>query len=291
MKVQVKKMNASKHMLILPGLLYLAVFFVVPLVYLLRYSFYKYNANTLYETVFTLENYMKFFNEPYYQRVFIESFEMAFIVVVLSVVLAYPVSYYLVRCRNRFTPVLSAIVYLPLLASSVVVSFGWIILLADNGIINQALLNWGIINAPIKIMFTKTGVIIALLQAYLPFMIICIRNVLYTIDKFTEEAAMTLGASPVKTFFKITLPLSMSGIASGALLVFVGVLSAFVIPGLIGGGKVNTLASIIIREAQVNINWPMAASMAFILLVVASLAVYLQNKVLESRFIGGGGRK
>ncbi len=291
MKATIKEAHISKNMLVLPGLLYLVVFFVIPLVYLLRYSFYKYNANTLYEAVFTLENYAKFFKEAYYQQVFIESFEMAFIVAFLAVILAYPVAYYLVRCRNRFTPVLSAIVYLPLLASSVVVSFGWMILLADKGIINEELLKWGIIHEPIKIMYTKTGVIIALLQAYLPFMIICIRNVLYTIDKFTEEAAMTLGASPVKTFFRVTLPLSMSGIASGTLLVFVGVLSAFVIPGLIGGGKINTLASVIIREAQVNINWPMASAMSFILLVVASIAVYLQNKILESRFIGGGGRK
>lgn len=278
-------------MMVLPGILYLVVFFVIPLFYLLRYSFYKYNPNTLYEAVFTVENYKKFFETAYYQKVFIESFEMAFIVSILAIIMAYPVAYYLVRRRNRFTPVLSSIIYLPLLASSVVVSFGWMILLADTGVVNTELMRLGIIQTPIKIMYTKTGVVIALLQAYLPFMIVCIRNVLYTVDKYTEEAAMTLGASPFKTFVRITLPLSMSGIASGTLLVFVGVLSAFVIPGLIGGGKINTLASIIIREAQVNINWPMASAMAFVLLVVASIAVYLQNKALESRFIGGGGRK
>ncbi|MCI1823793.1 MAG: ABC transporter permease [Megasphaera sp.] len=291
MKTIKTEMRASKNTMLFPGILYLVVFFIVPLFYLLRYSFYKFNPNTLYDAVFTVENYTKFFETEYYRQVLFDSFEMAVIVSILAVILAYPVAYYLVRCQNRFTPILSSIIYLPLLASSVVVSFGWMILLSDNGVINNVLMQWGIIQTPIKIMYSKTGVVIALLQAFLPFMVVCIRNVLYTVDTFTEEAAMTLGASPWKTFFKVTLPLSMSGIASGTLLVFVGVLSSFVIPGLIGGGKINTLASIIIREAQVNINWPMASALAFILLVVASIAVYLQNRVLESRFLGGGGRK
>lgn len=289
--MMIDKKAYSRYLLILPGVLYLLLFFVFPMLYLLRYSFYKYNANTIYEAVFTMENYRKFLESSYYQQVFYESFEIAFIVTIISVVMAYPVAFYLVHRKNALTPIISSIIYFPLLASSVVVSFGWMILLADKGIVNNLLLSLGIIGTPIKIMYSKLGVEIAMVQSFLPFMIVSIRNVLYTIDKCTEEAAMTLGASPTVTFLKITLPLSMSGIASGSLLVFVGVLSAFVIPGLIGGGRINTLASIIIREAQVNINWPMASALAFVLLIVATLAVYLQNKALESKFIGGGGRK
>lgn len=281
----------SPGMMALPGILYLISFFIIPLFYLLRYSFYRYDPNTLFQDVFTAENYIKFFSQAYYRQVFIQSFELAFIVSIFAVILAYPVAYYLVRSRSRIVPFVSALVYLPLLASSVVTSFGWMIILSDHGMLNNMLMQSGLLHTPLHLMYSETGVVLALLQAYLPFMITSIRNVLYTVDSRTEEASSTLGAGPMRTFFRITLPLSMSGIASGMLLVFVGVLSAFVTPQLIGGGKINTLASIILREAQVNVNWPMAAAISLALLLVASAALFFQNRLLESKWIGGGGRK
>ena len=115
-------------------------------------------------------------------------------------------------------------------------------------------------------------------------------NGIASIDENVENAARTLGAEPAKTFFTVTLPLSLPGISAGTLLVFTGVLSAYVVPIVIGGGKINTLSSLIVNQASTTLNWPKAAVMAFLLMVMSTLAMFLNNKLMESKRIGGGGR-
>lgn len=273
-----------------PGFLYLLSFFIIPIIFLIRYSFYTYVPGQVMIKNFTLENYISFFGDPYFREIFGSSFVMAIVICLLTIVLAYPLAYFLARVPSKWNALVSGAVYLPLLASTVVTAFGWMTILSDNGVLNNLLLSLGLIEEPLRIMYTKAGVYIALTQSQLPFMVTSIRNVLYSIDRFTEESSQTLGARPVQTFFYITLPLSLPGIASGTLLVFVGVLSAFVTPELIGGGRVNTLASVILRQTQVQLNWPLAAAISLVLLVVASSALFLYNKAMESNLLGGGGR-
>lgn len=274
----------------LPGLAYLFLFFVVPILFLVRQSFNRHVPGYPVEQTFTLDNYTGFFGDEYYLGIFGGSFKMAVVVVFFTILLAYPVAYLLARVPSRLTPLISGIVYLPLLCSAVVTAFGWLTLLSDNGLINNALISLGIIKEPIRLMYSRLGVYIALIQAQLPFMINQIRTVLQGIDRFAEESAQTLGANWAQTFLRITLPLSLPGIAAGTLLVFVGTLSSYVAPMIIGGGRVNTLASVIYRQTKVLVNWPVAGAISVILLIVASLALFLYNKALESRLLGGGGR-
>jgi putative spermidine/putrescine transport system permease protein len=152
------------------------------------------------------------------------------------------------------------------------------------------LLSLGIIHAPVKIMYSESGVVTALIQSTLPFMIVSIRNVLFMVDHFTEEAASTLGAHPYQVFFRITLPLSFPGIAAGTLLVFVTSMSAFVTPELIGGGQVPTLASIVLRETQMNLNWSLSSTISVIILIMTLIVVFSYNRLLESKWLGGGGK-
>lgn len=285
-----KAVSASPAVL-LPGLLYLLFFFIVPLCILLRYSFYADVTGTAsIHGAATLQNYIDFFKDPYFVKVFWASLRIAAEVCIADVILAYPVSYFLARSRSPWVPVISGLSYLPLLASTVVTSFGWMIILSDTGFLNHMLLSLGIIHTPVKIMYSESGVVTALIQSTLPFMIVSIRNVLFMVDHFTEEAASTLGARPYQVFFRITLPLSFPGIAAGTLLVFVTSMSAFVTPELIGGGQVPTLASIVLRETQMNLNWSLSSTISVIILVMTLIVVFSYNRLLESKWLGGGGK-
>lgn len=288
---QVERGGAVGISALMPGLTYYTLFLIVPMLYLLRISFDRYSFTELIEETFTLENYTSFFGDPFYLGLFGSSFLMAIEIVLIAILLAYPLAYLLARVPSRWTPLLSGIVQLPLLCSAVVTAFGWLTLLSDTGLINTALLSLGIIKTPLRLMYSRVGVIIALTQAQLPYMVSSIRTILQSIDRFTEESASTLGANKFHTFVRITLPLSLPGIASGSLLVFVGALSAYVTPMIIGGGRINTLASLIYRQTKVLVNWPFAAALSIVLLVVASLALFLYNKALESNLLGGGGRR
>lgn len=275
----------------IPGILYLFFFFIIPLCLLVRYSLYNNVVGVIaIHGQMTLANYTSFFKDPYFIKTFWLSLRISAELCLVDIILAYPLAYYLARSKSKLVPWLSGISYLPLLASSVVTSFGWMIILSDTGFLNHLLLNLGLISKPLKIMYTEHGVVIALVQATLPFMVVSIRNVIYMIDKFTEEAASTLGAKPFQVFLHVTLPLSLPGIAAGTLLVFVTGMSAFVTPELIGGGQVNTLASIILRETQMNLNWSLASTISIIILVITGIVILIYNKLLESRWLGGGGR-
>lgn len=275
-----------------PGFAYLVIFFVLPLMLLARYSFSTTVVGSgKIHNDFTLNNYVSFFTDAYFIKVFLRSLKLSGLLCLITIVLAYPVGYYLARSRSVLVPWVSGLSYLPLLASTVVTSFGWLIILSDTGIINKFLLNIGLIDKPIKIMYTETAVLIALAQASLPYMITSIRNVIFTIDKSTEEAAGTLGAKPWQVFFRVTFPLSLPGIAAGTLLVFVTGMSAFVTPELLGGGQVATMATIILRETQTNLNFPLASTISIIILIITSIIIFLYNKLLESNLLGGGGRK
>lgn len=275
---------------VIPGTVYILVMCFMPVLYLFRYSFTEYRYGTTDLSAFSLSNYMNFFGDSYYVNLLLSSFVMAITVCLITVIIGYPLAYMMVKVKSKLISVIAIVVYLPLMASTVVTSFGWQALLSDSGAINSLLLSIGIIKEPLKLIYNRLGVYIALTQSMLPFMVVSIRNVLATIDPFSQEASKTLGANSVKTFFQVTLPLSLPGISAGIMLVFVGVLSAFVTPSLIGGGRVNTLGSLIYNQVTVAANFPFASAIAFILLICAFALLFINNKILESKKLGGGGR-
>ncbi|XOQ51797.1 MAG: hypothetical protein ACFWT7_00220 [Succiniclasticum sp.] len=284
--------TSPSPIVLLPGVIFLGIFFVVPLILIFRYSLYYDVIGSLkIRGALTLDNYINFFKDKYFVKIFILSLKIAVEVSVFDIILAYPVAYFLARSKSKIASFVSGLSYLPLLASSVVTSFGWMIILSDEGFLNHILLSFNIVSNPLKIMYTERGVLIALVQASLPFMVVSIRNVIFTIDRYFEDASATLGAKPFQTFFHVTLPLSFPGVAAGTLLVFVTAMSAFVTPALIGGGRVDTLASVILRETQMNLNWSLASTISIIILVVTCIVLFVYNQLLESKWLGGGGRR
>lgn len=296
LKKKKKKQTESKGRVprtaLVPGFAYFILFFILPMILLVRYSLSTTTVGSgKINGDFTLQNYIMFFTDSYFIKVFFRSLKLSFLLCLITIIFAYPVGYYLARSKSKIVPLVSGMTYLPLLASTVVTSFGWMIILSDQGIVNKFLLDLGIIHKAVKIMYTEKAVLIALTQASLPYMITSIRNVIFTIDKSIEEAAGTLGARGPQVFFTVTLPLSLPGIAAGSLLVFVTGMSAFVTPELLGGGQVATLATILLRETQTNLNFPLASTIAIIVTCITSIIIFLYNKALESDLLGGGGRK
>jgi putative spermidine/putrescine transport system permease protein len=266
------------------------VLFIIPICILFRYSFYEYIPGRYMEEAWKLESYSNFLTNEYYRKVLFDSLWLGAKVVFFSTILGYPVAYLLARKEFPFKKFISALVIIPLLTSPVVTAFGWIVIIADSGLINSLLLKWGLLDTPIRLMFNETGVIIALVQSLLPYMVLSIRATLTSQDRSLEEASSSLGATPFRTFLRVTLPLSLPGVFAGSLLVFINTISAFVTPILLGGGRVQTLASLIYTETTVTLNWPIAASASILLLVLTVILLWGYSRMMESKLLGGGGR-
>jgi putative spermidine/putrescine transport system permease protein len=190
------------------------------------------------------------------------------------------VAYGLARSRHRWKTALRLLVVAPLLVSVVIRTYGWIVLLANNGAVNNALLALGFINEPVKFMFTHLGVTIGLLHFGLPVAILSLVGVIETVDRSLEEAARGLGASPLQTFLRITLPLTLPGIAAASMLVFSSAVAAFVIPALMGGPSLIVLPTLIYQQMMDTLEWGFGAAGSTILLVVALSLFFIYQRLL-----------
>ncbi|MFB5675900.1 ABC transporter permease [Paenibacillus terreus] len=277
-------------LIILPGLILMILFFVLPLILLFRYSFYEFVPGQFMQPGWVIEAYKGIFHNPTYFEALKNTIWIGIKVVIFCALLGYPVAYFLARKQFMFRQFVSLLVIIPLLTSPVVTAFGWVVLISDNGLVNQILINTGLIHSPLKMMFNETGVVIALIQYSLPFMILSLRSTLVSLDTTLEDAASSLGASPFRAFVRVVLPLSMPGVFAGSLLVFINTISAFVTPMLLGGGRVHTLAGLIYDETMVTLNWPVAAAASIILLLITMALLWGYSRLMESRLLGGGGR-
>ena len=279
-------------LLLAPYVLLLVVFFTAPLALMLATSVSHQSfgqiderASSAHSTV-TLHHYIRFFSDSYYVGVLWDTLLLGAIVTVVSVLLGYPLAYHLALTRSRWKPLLIVFILSPLLVGIVIRCYGWMILLADRGLINATLMEHRWITKPLPLMYNKLGVTIALVHVFLPFMVLSLTGVLKRIDPHLIEASKTLGASPWRAFLEVTLPLSLPGILAGSLLVFSLAISSFVVPILIGGFKVHVLPMVVYEQVLSVFDWPFGAANAFVLLVisVALIAVYI--KVTERALRG-----
>lgn len=260
-------------LLLLPTLALLAIFFVTPLVSLFISSFRQYVPGKGISEALTVQNYVKFLTDFYYIGVLLKTLLLGLTVTLATLVIGYPLAYFIARTNSRRKGFYIALVIFPLFLNIVVRSFSWIVLLANRGLLNNFLIDFHIIEKPIKLLFNYKGVVIGLTHIFLPFMVLALAGVIKNINPDYEEAARTLGASKVKTFFKVTLPLSLPGIIAGSLLVFLLTITAFVTPRLLGGVKVKIMSNLIFQEFMNTFNWPFGAAMAFILLLVTLIII------------------
>jgi putative spermidine/putrescine transport system permease protein len=262
-------------LLLLPAFGITAGVFGAAMLLLFSYSAYTFRGGQLTEEVSFLA-WQKFFTDPFYWGVVGNTLQLALGVTAMALLIGYPAAYALTKIRSQKLLVAAyIIIFSPLLVSVVVRVYGWLLLLSDSGVINQALLAVGLIDEPIRMIFNNTGVIIALVHILLPFMIFPILSVLLQFDHTQREAANDLGANRLQTFLRVVLPMSLPGVVAGAQIVFTLAISAFVTPAILGGGKVQVLSRHIWFNV-VDVNWPLAAVEAIVLLVLAlsALAVF-----------------
>jgi putative spermidine/putrescine transport system permease protein len=261
--------------------LLLGVYFLLPLALLLAQSFRPLVIGQPAPPGLTLANYVRFLGDPFYLGTLRATLGLGIFVTVLAMTVGYPVAYGLARGRHRGKALLRLCVVAPLLVSVVIRTYGWIVLLANNGVVNQTLLALGLIGEPVRFMFTYTGVTIGLVHFALPVAILSLVGVIEAVDPALEEAARSLGAGPGRTFLRITLPLTLPGLAAGSMLVFALTVAAFVTPALMGGPSLIVLSTLIYQQMTVTLEWGFGAAVATILLVVATGLFLLYQRLLS----------
>jgi putative spermidine/putrescine transport system permease protein len=268
-------------LLLLPGLLALGVSFVAPLLWLLRASFST-SALGGADGSWTLANYADVVLDPFYWRVAGNTLNYGLTVAAFAVVLSYPIALFLARTTSRWRGVLTALAIAPLLTSGVVRTYGWMVILGDQGVVNGTLQALSLIDTPIRLSNNFLGATIAMIEILMPYAILAMLSGFGRLNTQLEEAAAMLGANRLKVFWRIILPLSLPGVVTAALLVFVLAISGFVTPRLMGGGRVFVLGTEVFQEATVTLNWPLAAALAMLLLVLFSSVIVIYRRALRA---------
>jgi putative spermidine/putrescine transport system permease protein len=254
-----------------------ALVFVLAMAAVLQYSLRAFIPGSLEPGGLTAANFLALL-KPLYGWVFVDTVWICFLTAFFTLLLGYPLAYALVHARTSFTKsVLLIIVVTPLFLGEVVRTYSWIIVLGNNGFINTVLLKLGLIDRAVQLMFTRLGVVTALVHVTLPVMVIMIAAALSHIDRDYRKAAESLGAGPVRAFFTITLPLSMPGVIAGVMTSFAWTFSAFATPQMIGGGRVNMISNLVYQLGFASFNFPFAASLCVSGLILTWLVLYVMR--------------
>jgi len=277
------KSRATPWFLSGPALVLFCALLLLPLLLTAVLSFNVYDPATGPKAgEFTLEHYALVFSDSYYGAIFWRTFWISGLVTLICVAVGAPEAYILSRMGKPWRSILLLVVLAPLLVSVVVRAFGWSMLLGPEGLVNHTLALIGV--GPVKMLYTEVAVVIALVHVMLPFMVIPVWTSLQKLDPGVENAALSLRATPFTTLRRIVLPQVMPGILSGSLIVFGLSASSFAIPGLLGGRRLKMVATVVYDEYLHELNWPLGAAIA-LLLLVANLAVMLSyNRLVEGRY-------
>lgn len=284
MSEALSKAKGTQWFLASPALILFLGLLVVPLVLTAMLSFNVFDAVKGPQPEYTLSNYLEILSDSYYYELFLRTAAMSLGVTAICVILGVPETLILSRMKPGWQGLFFVVILGPLLVSVVIRTLGWSILLGREGFLNEALVSLGITERPLQLMFTMTGVIIVLTHVLLPFMVIAVWSTLQKLDAQMGHAARSLGAGPVTTFRRISLPQLLPGILSGSIIVFTLSASAFATPSLIGGRGVKVVTTAIYDEFLSSLNWPLGAAVAVLLLLGIVLVVVGSNRLIERKF-------
>jgi putative spermidine/putrescine transport system permease protein len=246
-------------LLVLPSFAFLLIFYFYPLTYLIPQS--------LFERGITLRYFRRLLGDTLALQTLWSTLQLAVTVTAITLCLGYPVAYLIAQVRARTAAILMAVVVLSFWISVLVRTYAWMVLLQRFGIVNQALLALGVLQQPVRLMYNQFAVSVGMVHILLPFMILPVYASLKALDTNLVQAAMTLGASPARTFFRVTLPLTLNGVAAGVLLVFIQALGFYVTPMLLGGPQTLMASSLIDRHMFQYLDWPYSAAISLVLLL------------------------
>ncbi len=278
------KPNYAPLWLSLPALALYGLLLAVPLAMTLVLSVNLYDQTKGIVPVVQAGNYTSVLGDPYFHRIFLRTLRISLITTAVAALIGTPEAWILARLPARWRGICLLAILGPLLISVVVRTLGWTILLGRGGLINQTLLGVGLLDRPVELLFTETGIIIALVHVLVPFVVIAVWTALQQVDPAGERAAMSLGASERTVFFRIVLPQIMPGVLSGSIIVFSLAASAFATPALIGGRRLKVVATAIYDEFLTSLDWPLGAAISVLLVVSVVAIVLLWNRLVERRY-------
>lgn len=261
-------------LLLAPALVFLAVFFVYPLLGMLGHSF-EGPAKTA-----SLANYGRLLAEPVWWQILRITFEIALLTTLCTLLLGYPLAYLLSALRPRTAGLLMILVIVPYFTSILVRTYAWMVLLGSDGIVNRLLKTLGLIDDPLPLMYNRFAVLVGMTYVLLPYMVLALYSVMRGIDSGLLRAAHSLGATRRSAFMRVFLPMSLPGVAAGALIVFIMSLGFFITPALMGGDRDAMISMIIQQQVETYFDWPFASTLAAVLLALTLVAFFVYDRIV-----------
>lgn len=281
-----KKKNGPAWLMVLPLYLFTLVFVLGPLVYMVVLSLLRRAEVWGVTNQFTLENYKNIL-APVYLKTFVESFRLAVISTGIIALIGYPFGYFMAKLQGRWKQAVMMALMIPFWTSSLIRLYGWIIVLRSGGVLDQLLMGLGLTNGPLRMLYTYPAVVIGMVYALVPFMILAVYSSAEKMDWGLVEAARDLGASAPKAFLTITFPLTLPGLLSGVILTFIPSMGLFFIADILGGNKVVLVGSLIQDQLTQARNWPFAAALSVVLMILTSAMIWLYRKVARVKELEG----
>lgn len=281
-----KKKKSGLFLTVLPLYLFTLCFVVGPLLYMVALSFATNGSGSSTIWSFTLENYKKI-AEPVYLKSFVQSFQLAITSTLLIVFMGYPFGYFMAKLSAKRKKRMMLLIMIPFWTSSLIRMYGWILILQAKGVLNGFLMKLGIIEEPLKILYSYPAVVIGMVYALLPFMVLAVYSSVEKMDWSYVEAARDLGANAVKAFFTVTFKLTLPGLLTGVILTFIPSMGLFFIADILGGNKIVLVGSVIQDQLTRGSNWPFAAALAVVLMLLTSLMMFVYRKVTHVKDLEG----
>jgi len=272
-----------------PGLGWLALFLVVPCGLILVLAFFQRGIYGGIDYIWTFENIERAI-DPLYLRILWKSALIAGQATLLALLIGYPAAYAIARAGSRWQPTLLVLVMLPFWSNYLIRTYAWIVILNRKGLANEALIDLGFITEPLTLLYTENAIVVGLVYNYLPFVVLAIYASLARLDRSLIEASEDLGAPAWRTFLRVILPLSMPGVAAGAVFVFVLSIGNFITPDLLGGGRTQMVGNLIYDQFLTARDWPFGAALSMLLMGVMLMLLFAQALVTRraSGQAGGG---
>jgi spermidine/putrescine transport system permease protein len=266
--------SSLSHWLAVPGLVWMGLFFLIPLALVFAISFASRGTYGGIVWEFTSANYLDLLH-PLYGKILGQSLWYATVTTAICFLLGFPLAYVIARSPSRWQPVLLLLVMLPFWTNFLVRTYAWMILLRQDGVVNGLLLSLGVVESPLELLYTPTAVVIGLVYGYLPFMVLPLYVAVERLDPLLVEAAWDLYASRWAVFARVVVPLTMPGIVGGCVLVFIPSIGSFITPDLLGGARSMMIGNLIQHEYLVVRDWPLGSAVSFVLMTVVMAAVLL----------------
>lgn len=283
-----KKHSRATIWMILPLYIFTLIFVACPLLYMVALSFATPGEVHGVQWIFTLDNYRKIL-EPVYLNTFVQSFQLAFTSTIFITLIGYPFGYFMAKLPESGKKKAMLFLMLPFWVNSLIRLYGWIIILQKKGLLNFVLKKLGLIEKPLKIMYSYPAIVIGMIYVLLPFMILSVYSSAEKLDWSLVEAARDLGASKAKAFWTVSFKLTLPGLLSGVILTFIPSMGLFFIADILGGNKVVLVGSLIQDQMTRGNNWPFAAALAVIMMILTTLMILLYRKVAGAKEVEGLG--